>query len=138
MNAHSAITVANNVSHSGFAFAIPQATAEWVAADLLQHGAARRGYLGVSLKALPLPVDEPGTEHVEPGRRLQVVRVTPGGPADAAGLMVEDWILSANAMPTFGLYGLHRYVRPGGPVTLQVLRDGRLREMSIKPKVQRE
>jgi serine protease Do len=74
----------------GIAFAIPHHTAENVIERLRRDGEVQRGYLGVGLR----------TGEYNTGRSGAIIdSLVPGGPAQMAGLRVEDIILSVNGTP---------------------------------------
>jgi carboxyl-terminal processing protease len=71
-----------------------------------------------------------------PDCRMRVVRVIPGSPAEAAGLLAEDEILAVDGRTVEGddLTDVIRRVRgpQGTEVTLEILRDGRALELRIR------
>jgi S1-C subfamily serine protease len=72
----------------GRALVIPAATVERVLDPLLRTGRVDRGWLGVALHPVALP-DAVKTEAGQ-DRGLMVMRVAPGGPAAAAGVLSGD------------------------------------------------
>lgn len=93
----------------------------------------RRAMLGINLGG-PGAGDEDG---------VRVEGVTPGGPADAAGLRSGDLLLSLNgnplrtdgkAPPQRELLRLMREVEPGEQVSVEYLRDGRKETATITTK----
>ena len=110
----------------GIAFAIPSRTASWVAAVLIQHGEIRRPRLGIQARS----------EDVPPmGRAVRVIRVEAGTPADHAGLLGQDLLLTANGAALSGLDDLQRaLVLAATPeIQLEVLRGDERRALSIRP-----
>jgi S1-C subfamily serine protease len=75
----------------GLGVVIPARIAWARAAALLQHGAVKRGYLGLAGQAARLPETQRGQEGRD--RALLVVGVTPASPAADAGLLVGDLLL---------------------------------------------
>jgi len=69
---------------AGIGFAIPIGTARLIAQDLINSGRVQRAYMGVEATALTPQVADALGLSVQDG--LLVERVTPGGPADHAGL----------------------------------------------------
>jgi len=115
----------------GIGFALPINLARNAVAQLKETGRVARGYLGISIK--------PVTETVRKGFGLPsasgalVDEVTPGLPADEAGLKDGDVIVSVDGAPVKDTAELIRTVssrRPGETVSLGVIRDGK--DMKIK------
>ena len=71
----------------GFGVAIPASIAWASAARILTAGTPRRGFVGLALQSVELP---PAQRPDGRERALLVLAVTPGSPADAAGLIVGD------------------------------------------------
>jgi len=69
---------------AGIGFAIPINTAKLIAQDLINTGRVHRAFLGVEVRALSPGLAEALDLPVEEG--LLIERVTPGGPAERAGL----------------------------------------------------
>ncbi|PYU30557.1 MAG: hypothetical protein DMG28_18655 [Acidobacteria bacterium] len=69
---------------AGIGFAIPINTAKLIAQDLINTGRVHRAFLGVEVRALSPGLAEALNLPVEEG--LLIERVTPGGPAERAGL----------------------------------------------------
>jgi S1-C subfamily serine protease len=85
----------------GAGIAIPVATLERVAEQLLAHGRIARGYLGVA--AQPVEAALPATAPAEPPARqrgLLVTQLSDGGPAERAGLLIGDILLAVGDRPT--------------------------------------
>ncbi len=67
----------------GIGFAVPAATASWVAALLLRHGTVRRRFLGIAAKNETLAAELAG--RVGQPRGVRVVEIGRGSPAALAG-----------------------------------------------------
>lgn len=76
----------------GLGVVIPADIAWSTAAELLRRGTLKRGYLGIV--AQPARVSEKQKGVAATDRALLVVGVKPGTPADEAGLLVGDLLLS--------------------------------------------
>ena len=99
---------------------------------LMTHGKVRRGFLGVGAQAVQLPQAQAATAGQEIG--LLVVNLEAGGPADAAGILLGDILLTVAGSPvtsvealqeklTGELVGVETAVtalRGGAPVTITV------------------
>lgn len=102
------------INVQGMSFAIPFDDIAVSVQQWRDHGDVEYGYLGASL--------------TQPMRSNPVVKsVTPGGPADAAGLQKDDVVLGLDGerVDNFPAVSrqLHKY-RPGGQAELMVLRGG--------------
>jgi len=73
----------------GLGFAIPIDRARRVAASLLEHGAVRRAWVGVTLET-------GDTDRFGRSRDVRIASVAPGSPAERAGLRAGDTIIRAN------------------------------------------
>lgn len=108
------------------ALAIPAATVERVAAQLLARGRVARGYLGLGLQ--PVRVD--GREE----RGFLVASVDPDGPGRAAGLAQGDVLVGWDGEPLPKLRALLARLDPdsvGREVRLAALRGGEPREVRL-------
>lgn len=76
----------------GVSLTIPAATLERVVHELREHGRVRRGYVGVALYPVALPRRLAEARGQEAG--LVVVGLEAEGPADTAGLLLGDVILT--------------------------------------------
>lgn len=99
---------------------------------LLQHGHVRRGYLGIGAQTVHLPqglADAAGQRH-----GLLVVSVEQSGPADAAGLILGDILLSIAGDQVEHVEQLQDRLtsdRIGISVPVRVVRGGELREIPV-------
>ena len=106
-------------------FAIPTDTAISVADQLIEDGEATQPYLGVSLGTLEAETAQQFDLSVDSG--ALVTDVESGGPADEAGLEVEDVIIAAGSTEiedSGDLLGTLRDYRPGDSLNLTVVRGG--------------
>jgi S1-C subfamily serine protease len=117
----------------GIGFAVPSATAGWVAAVLMQKGQLRRPYLGIQARGVALDA----TLATEAGRAraVQVYRVGTGGPAHRGGLRDGDVLLDANGAPIGSVDDLQRtmVLADRAELVLEVLRAGGRRAISVVP-----
>jgi S1-C subfamily serine protease len=107
--------------------AIPTVTLHRVVAELVAHGAIRRGYLGVGAYPAQLAAD---------GRGALVAGLDDGGPGASAGLLVGDVILELRdgaAEPITGPDELRAALadRAGRAVTLGLLRAGARLDLAV-------
>lgn len=114
----------------GLGFAIPSNQARHTAEQLIETGTATFPIIGVLLD--PSYQGEGVQVAEEPQQGTPAV--TPGGPADQAGVEPGDVILSIDGRPVSVADELIVAIRakaPGDPVTLQVRSDGDEREVRV-------
>lgn len=106
---------------SGLGFAIPARMVARTLEDILEDGRVRRGYMGVYLET----------------RRqggVAVGGVVDGTPADLAGLRRGDVVVAVGNEQVSDQAELRKLIAeydPGTPVTLEVLRNGRRRDLTL-------
>ena len=119
---------------AGIGFAIPASVAKPITDQLMRNGAVARGYVGLALntfnperwEALGQPRDFKGA---------YIDSVTPGGPADDAGVEPGDLLVGVNGRPVANGTEATRAVsssRPGDTIRLEVIRDGRRRVLNVR------
>jgi serine protease Do len=120
-------------ANEGIGLVIPSNTAKIVMKQLIEKGKVVRGYLGVEItdandqtaKALNLP-DTKGS---------LVVSVTPGSPAQKAGLMPNDFIVSVNGKKiadTFELLNEVTSIEPGQNAAIELYRKGKKQTVTVQ------
>jgi S1-C subfamily serine protease len=105
-----------------------------VIAGLMSDGRVRRAYLGVAGGPRPVPPQARAT--TGQSTCVEVVEVVEGGPADSAGIRPEDLILSVSGTRIERVEDLQRLMVAdliGTPVTVRLLRAGRLIEVELQP-----
>lgn len=116
----------------GVSITIPPATIRKVVETLLTKGRIRRGYLGVGAQPVRLPDHLAQQFKQETG--LLIVSVEPQGPADQAGLMLGDVIVSVAGEPIRhldDLLGALSGDRVGARVAAQIVRGGAAQERPV-------
>lgn len=78
----------------GIGFSVPTALAQPVIDQLQEFGETRRGWLGVHIQSVTDEIAD--SLGLDDARGALVANVTPGGPAEQAGLQAGDVILSFN------------------------------------------
>jgi len=114
-------------------FAIPTNTAISVADQLIEDGEATQPFLGVRLGTLEAETAQQFDLPVDSG--ALVTDVESGGPADEAGLEVEDVIVAAGSTEiedSGDLLGTLRDYRPGDSLNLTVVRGGGEQEITVE------
>ncbi len=111
----------------GIGLAVPVNLAAVVMQSLIATGTVTRGYLGVGTQTIGSDLaDQLGLGKDAKG--VVVAEVTPGGPADKAGLRNTDVILAINDMPVSSTEELRLTIAemaPGAKITLKLVRDGK-------------
>ena len=137
----------NSGSNSGVGFAVPVSAIKRSIAQLERDGKAEYAYIGVASQPLyPQLAEKLGLEADHGGLLSEVV---PGGPADKAALEAGheklrfqaatyetggDVILSVDGHPVIQPDDLARFIagkQPGEKVTLEVLRDGKRKQIEV-------
>lgn len=120
----------------GIAFAVPSATASRVISAVLRFGRVRRSWLGVAGHDTAIPRRVVRAHGLAAGQGLSVTEVSPGSPAERAGVAAGDLIVAFDGVPVAGADDLHRLLtddRIDRSVSLQVLRAGQPRECTVVP-----
>ncbi|HUJ65910.1 MAG TPA: trypsin-like peptidase domain-containing protein [Acidimicrobiales bacterium] len=128
-------TVPNEAGQSsagsvGIGFAIPSNLAQMVSNEIIETGGVTHAYFGMSVA--PIPPAVAAKAGTSPG--LFVVSVSPGGPAQEAGLQEGDVITEINGEPATDanqLYSLTLTQRAGETVSITYERDGHSTQTKI-------
>ena len=111
----------------GIGFAIPINLAASVLQSLIETGTVTRGFLGVAAQAMQ--AEDAETLGLPKGTRgVMITEVTPGSPADKAGIKRGDVILSMNGRSVPSREDLRLIIAemsPGAKVKLSISRDGK-------------
>lgn len=116
----------------GIGFAIPAVEAKPVIDKLMQGTAIARGYLGVGMK--PLTEDFAGALGLPKNSGEIIERVSPGEPADKAGIQVGDVIVAVNGQAVTqdnSLSYLVANVKPGTRIPLDIIRGGKKQTVNV-------
>jgi S1-C subfamily serine protease len=116
----------------GQGVALPAATLQRVVEELLAHGGVRRGYLGIGAQPVHLP--RPVAEQVGGPVGLIVVAVQPEGPAEQAGVLLGDILLSLDGHLVGDMGALQELLgedRAGREAVLRFLRAGEVKEVRV-------
>jgi S1-C subfamily serine protease len=120
----------------GICFAIPVNMAKHVLPQLMQSGRVTRGYLGLHGRSVPLPRDLARRLELAQTTGVEVVAVEEDGPADQAGIAVDDVIVALGDQPAASVDDLHKRLLElpvGVPATVTLLRGGRRLERMVLP-----
>jgi S1-C subfamily serine protease len=114
--------------------AIPVATVNRVVEQLLTKGRIARGYLGLGMQPVRLP-DKVKNDHNLPGNGgLIVVSVEASGPAEKAGVLMGDVIISLDGKPVTDTHDVQSVLDPdrvGKTIPVRILRGGTPADLSL-------
>jgi S1-C subfamily serine protease len=120
----------------GICFAIPGATAQFVASRLIRDGKIRRSSIGVAGQDVPLHRRVVRFYKLAEETGVMVVGVEAGSPAAVAGLLEGDVIVEADGQPVRHIDDLHKLrteERVGVPVRFTVIRRTEKVDVVVTP-----
>ncbi len=126
------INTAINPQANTIGFAVPINLAKDILPQLKATGSVTRGFIGVSVQAVTPELAKALSLEATDG--ALVAQVTPGGPAERAGIARGDIIKSFDGKPVGRLSDLSRAVAAtevGKRVALAIVRDGETRTVEI-------
>jgi serine protease Do len=116
----------------GIGFAIPSNIANRVVAQLKEHGKVTRGWLGVSIQ--PVDPDLAASLSLDKPKGALVAEVTPGSPAQKAGIVPGDVIVKVNGADMTDVRDVSRTVadlRPGTDTAIELWRNGKAKDINV-------
>jgi len=130
---NTAILAHGSEGNQGIGFAVPVNLARQVMMELVQNGKVTRGYMGIMLQNLtPAMAKAFGTTDTH---GALVGDVTPGSPAEQAGLQKGDIIRQVDGKPFDNgnqLRNLIAMQAPGTTVNLKVDRNGAMKTFAVR------
>jgi S1-C subfamily serine protease len=120
----------------GIGFSIPANTVRWVVSEILTHGRARRGFLGVAGMTRPLGRKIARYHNLQNDNGVEIISVEPESPARKAGLHIGDFIVAVNGTQVSSVDDLHRFLSDwpiGKPVKIRIIRRTELVELEAIP-----
>lgn len=120
----------------GLCFAVASDLARFVVGKLILEGRVRRGVLGIGAQTVPLPPKWLNTLQLTTKGGIQVQSLEPGGAAAQSELRSGDIIVQFEGKPLDSIDALHKALDEhtiGRPVSLWVLRDGSLKQITVVP-----
>ncbi len=119
-------------ANAGVGFSVPINVAKEILPQLREKGRVVRGWMGVNIQAVT--EDLASTYGLKEGKGAYVSAVTPGSPAEKAGVQPEDVILAADGRTIEDNSDLSRYISskaPGTSVKLDLLRGKDRKTVSL-------
>ena len=116
----------------GVGFAIPSNIARRSLEGILKNGRVARGYLGVAINPLTPEMAEQLGLPEQTGAMIR--SITPGSPAEKAGLQPGDVLVAINGKPIQGARDLVRQIAAaavGSKVEIKVIRDKQEQTLSV-------
>jgi S1-C subfamily serine protease len=120
----------------GICFAVASNTANHVLSEIIMHGRVRRAYIGVAAQRVPVPRRHAMEAGIENRLGAMLTSLDQAGPAAGAGLLSHDIAVRLDGEPVTGVDDLVRLLGGhciGRPITIEVLRLGRLRSFTLTP-----
>jgi S1-C subfamily serine protease len=129
-------------TNSGVGFSIPVDAVKRVIPKLIEGGAYEYPYMGAAFEE-SISLDEQNTYGLTQTAGAYLVSVTPGGPADKAGLIAADsttgqggdLIISIDGRPIKDFSDLNAYLvfhtEVGQTISIEALRDGKTVQLSL-------
>merc|ERR1719378_1413398 len=106
-------------------FSVPSATANWVVAEIMEHGRVRRSYLGFTCQQVPINRAFQRDAGIVQSTVCQAIQVQHDSPAHRAGILPGDFLLEVDGTPVGSIDGIFRTLPLAGKqVTLKLLRPG--------------
>jgi S1-C subfamily serine protease len=120
----------------GLCFAIPINMARDILPQLMQFGRVVRGYLGLHARNVPVPRAVAREHNLAQPTGVEIMTIEPGDPADQAGLLEGDVIISLGDKPVTSIDELHQLLTQlpvGVPASVIFLRGQRQMERLVVP-----
>lgn len=120
----------------GLCFAVASNLAQFVVGKLILQGRVRRGYLGISAQAVPLPSKWTDTLQLPTKGGILIQGVEAEGPATRSDLRAGDVLVQFEGKPIDSIDDLHKSLDEttiGRSIQIWVLRDGGLKSLTVVP-----
>jgi S1-C subfamily serine protease len=130
------INTATIMGAQGLCFAVASNTAEYVLTQILAHGRVRRGVMGIVAEHVVLPQSARHRHGLTQAGAIGIRSLQGGGPAEVAGLVAGDILISLDSIAVAGVDDVARVLDAkhiNQKVAAEVLRGGEKLEFSIVP-----
>ncbi|MGE3314195.1 MAG: S1C family serine protease [Planctomycetaceae bacterium] len=124
----------------GLGFSVPANTAKWVAGELITNGSVRRLALGVRATVSEISRQQMRELDLLSERAVEVIEVDRTGLAGRAGIEPGDLLVAVNDRIVSSTDDLHRILATlpaDKPFVLNVIRNGRILDLTAEPNVSR-
>lgn len=124
----------NTSGRHNMVLTIPATTINRVIDQLLEKGHVTRGYLGLGMQPVLLPNALKNTLSLPSNGGVIVISIEPDGPADRAGVLIGDVLLSLNGKPvsdTSDVQAMLDSESVGKTLSVKAVRGGALVELAI-------
>lgn len=114
---------------------VPSVTVQRISAELLEKGAIQRPYLGLAMQPAALPESLRTRLHLTASEGLLVVHVEPGSPAEKAGILLGDVLITLAEKPvsdTDSVQHILRAHKAGQAIGAGLVRGGAMLAVSIQ------
>src|SRR5260221_6560937 len=114
---------------------VPASTVARVSAELLEKGRVERPYLGLAMQTVPVPESLRTRLNLTASEGLLVVHVEPDSPAEKAGVLLGDLLLTLGGKPmadTDSVQQALRASKPGDQIEAGLVRGGALTTVNIQ------
>lgn len=112
----------------GICFAVPVNTAKTILPQLMSRGRVVRGYLGLHARQVPIAPELARKFDLTQKTGVEIQLLEEDGPAESAGLWIEDVIIGYAGKPVASVDDLHRsltHLPVGESQIVELLRDGK-------------
>ena len=124
----------------GICFAIGSNTAKFVLGELVRHGRVRRASIGIAAAQTRVPRRLRHEAGIVQDSAVVIAGVEPKSPAERAGLMTGDMLITVDQQPVTGADDLIRILTGdmiGRTVEIALVRDGHRQTVSLVPEERR-
>src|SRR6266853_350395 len=135
VNSQGEFLVMNTAGLHRSGITVPASTVGRVSAELLEKGRVERPYLGLAMQTVPVPESLRTRLNLTASEGLLVVHVEPDSPAEKAGVLLGDLLLTLGGKPmadTDSVQQALRASKPGDQIEAGLVRGGALTRVNIQ------